>query len=69
MAEDHNLIILHCIFVSIRNLVSHLTGGIQFEDVEKELFRGKFATKGRDDIETEYKRKCMFISCKEILLG
>jgi hypothetical protein len=55
--------------VSVRNLVSRLTGGIQFEEVEKQLFRGKFATKGREDIERENKIKCTFISCKEILLG
>jgi len=55
--------------VSVRNLVSRLTGGIQFEDVEKQLFREKSATRGRDDIETENKRKCRFISCNEMLLG
>jgi len=43
--------------VSVRNLVSRLTGGTQCEDVEKQLFGGKFATTGRDDIETENKWK------------
>jgi len=42
-------------FWSVRNLVSRLTGGTECEDVEKQLFRGKFATTGRDDIETENK--------------
>jgi len=46
-------------------LVSRLTGGIQFEGVEKQLFRRKSAAKGRDNIEAENKRSArLFLLAK-----